>query len=82
VKLGVDHDAPLPLGYQSALERAAVLRARGPMWTYPTVADAMSFYHGFERSPDWWRKELDGAVPKRDAARPQDFRKEAARAAG
>jgi hypothetical protein len=63
----VDFDAPLPLGYCSAVKRAAQMRNGNPsVFTYPTIAEIMAVYHGLRRSPAWWRRELvgEGLVPK------------------
>lgn len=71
-----DLTAPLPLGYHGALKRAAELHARGPVWTWKVIAEAMAAYHGFDRSAAWWRMELAGQVESR--AHGNSFTKEAA----
>jgi hypothetical protein len=67
----VDLSAPLPLGYRAAVDRAVELRLQHPgVFSWPTVAVVMSTYHGFDRSPDWWRQELRGRVPLDPKGRP------------
>jgi hypothetical protein len=56
--LGVDLNAPLPLGYTQAVTHALDLRERGNIWTWTVIADTMGVYHGFHRSPSWWKREL------------------------
>ena len=37
----------------------ASLRDRNPsVFTYPTIAEIMAVYHGFDRHERWWRREL------------------------
>jgi transcriptional regulator with XRE-family HTH domain len=54
-----EDEPPLPLSYRAALSRAVVLRDRNPsVFTYPTIAEIMAVYHGFDRHERWWRREL------------------------
>jgi len=61
----VDHSAPLPLGYKPALDRAVELRNEGILMTWRMVSFIMREYHGFDRSPAWWREKLRGRVEPR-----------------
>jgi hypothetical protein len=59
----VNMDAPLPLGYAAAVQRAIELREKPHMsWSWRQIADVMAEYHGFSRCPSWWRKTLHGHV--------------------
>jgi hypothetical protein len=52
-------EAPLPLGYVQALERAAFLRNNDPsVFSWPTIARVMRIYHGWDRHYNWWAGEL------------------------
>jgi len=64
---GPDCSAPLPLGHVKALQRGLELRLRYG-WPYPLIAGVMSEYHGFQRSEQWWSRELRalGAPLKND----------------
>lgn len=59
----------MPLGHFKAIEQAIELRKRGHMWTWPAISDAMEVYHGFKRSPGWWRRHLAGMVVSRERGR-------------
>ena len=65
-RLAIDHQAPLPLGYIAAVERALDLRAKGTNWTWAVIAEVMAEYHGFRRCPSWWQLQLRmaGAPPR------------------
>lgn len=63
----IDRSAPLPLGYQRALEQAQRLRAR--RWAWTTIADAMSVYHGWTYHATWWANQVKAIDPT--AARPR-----------
>jgi hypothetical protein len=57
----IDFNAPLPLGYCSAVQRATQMRNGNPsVYTYPTIAEIMATYHGMRRSAGWWRRALVG----------------------
>jgi hypothetical protein len=58
IDLTVHWDAPQPLGYHQAVDRALELRARGNIWTWTVIADTMGMYHGFHRGPWWWKRQL------------------------
>lgn len=58
IDLTVHWDAPVPLGYHQAVDRALELRSRGNIWTWTVIADTMGMYHGFHRGPLWWKGEL------------------------
>jgi hypothetical protein len=75
VRFGTDPSAPLPLAYNQAIARAAVLRNTDPVaFTYPTITEVMRIYHGFERSPWWWQKQLRGRVAASPRGVPIDER--------
>lgn len=62
----VDMAAPLPLGYMAAVERAVELRRVDPsVFSWPVIAMVIREYHGFDRYPGWWARELRGRVPSR-----------------
>lgn len=65
VNLITDLNAPLPLGYHRALEKAFELRTAHTHWPYRVLADVMRIYHGLDRSPDWWgaRMRERGVTP-------------------
>ena len=74
------YDAPLPLGYVRAVERATFLRRKDPVsYSWRTLAEVMETYHGFKRSSRWWQHELlDAGLVKANPERcPQLFRKAA-----
>jgi hypothetical protein len=58
-----DLNAPLPLGYAAAIDRAVMLRRHGAVWSWPTIAQVMGEYHGFWRSAGWWGTEIKRRDP-------------------
>lgn len=80
----VNLDAPLPLGYMAALTRAWELRSitvhtdagKDIQMTWTTIAFIMREYHGFPRTPSWWRDELRRrGLSKPDLRRAENFNK-------
>jgi hypothetical protein len=60
-----NRDAPLPLGYINAVRCALGLRQETNM-SYQGISHVMRRYHGWNRSPQWWSRELRvvGAEPR------------------
>lgn len=52
-------DAPLPLGYVTAIAKACEWRAKGLSW--PALALVMEEYHGWTRTAAWWRDKCQAA---------------------
>ena len=65
VSAPVDFTAPAPLGHFQAIEKAVELRQRGGHMTWRVIADVMLIYHGFDRSWEWWKRQLGGRVESR-----------------
>lgn len=61
----LNRDAPIPLGHFKAIDKAIELRNLGSTWSWPVISEVMKQYHGFKRSPGWWRKQLHGKCEAR-----------------